>query len=74
MTPFICPITIQAEPVHGLVRLIFGPMDMGNVGDLIDFIRNSETIKESLLDNVAQTVTLRWNAEMSAVTEEPGEC
>jgi len=55
-TEFEMPVEVMACPVHGEVVISFGPMNMGDVANLIDYIKHSSTFKDELLDHVADTL------------------
>lgn len=63
---FVCPITLATNPAEGTVSLTFGPIDAGNVVDLLRYLRRSDTFEDEVLDQVARNFALTLDRDTGA--------
>jgi hypothetical protein len=62
-TSFDCPITVSAHPVTGLMGIMIGPLDMGNLAEMLDYLASDEC-----RECVFQAATKAFTTEMEPPT------
>lgn len=62
---FVCEMELVSFPC-GQVSLGFGPMEPGDVQNLLEYIGTSEVFKETLLDKIAEHLTSQMMRDLDS--------